>query len=79
VIVLHLGVLLAVALLHLLEMNVQLAVEDLIALVRLVKSLKVVKSAIHAGFVPLRKNAINHEFVHVSLNLIFLKMSQVKS
>jgi hypothetical protein len=36
-----------------------------------VKSLKVVKSAIHAGFVPLRKSEINLEFVHESLNQIF--------
>jgi hypothetical protein len=60
-------------------MNVQLAVEDLIALVQLVKFRKVVKSAIHAGFAPLHKNAINREFVHESLSLIFLRMSQVKS
>jgi hypothetical protein len=60
-------------------MTVQLAVEDLIALVQPVKFPKAVKSAIHAGFVPLHKNAINREFVHASLNRIFLRMSQVKS
>jgi hypothetical protein len=60
-------------------MNVQLAVEDLIALVQLVKFRKVVKSAIHAGFAPLHKNAINREFAHESLNLIFLKMSQARN
>jgi hypothetical protein len=49
------------------------------ALVLRVKFLKVVKSAIHAGFVPLHKNAINREFVHASSNQIFLKMSLVKS
>ena len=60
-------------------MNAQLAVEDLIALVQPVKFRKVVKSAIHVGFVPLHRNAINRESVHESLSLIFLKMSQVKS
>jgi hypothetical protein len=55
-------------------MNVQLAVEDLTAQVQLVKFLKGVKSAIHAGFAPLHKNAINRESVHESSNLIFLKM-----
>jgi hypothetical protein len=49
------------------------------ALVLRVKFLKVVKSAIHAGFVPLHKNAISREFVHASSNQIFLKMSLVKS
>jgi hypothetical protein len=49
------------------------------ALAQHVKFRRAVMSVIHAGFVPLHKNAINHEFVHVSLNQIFLKMSQVKS
>jgi hypothetical protein len=44
-----------------------------------VKFLKVVMSAIHAGFVPLHKNAINHEFVHESSSQIFLMTLQVKS
>jgi hypothetical protein len=60
-------------------MNVQLAAEELIELEQHVRFLKGVKSAIHAGFAPLHKNAINREFVQESLNLIFLKMSQVKS
>jgi hypothetical protein len=47
--------------------------------VQLVKFQKVVKSAIHAGFPLLHKSATNPEFVHVSLNQIFLMMSQVKS
>jgi hypothetical protein len=49
------------------------------ALAQHVKFLRVVKSAIHAGFVPLHKNAISREFVHASSNQIFLKMSLVKS
>jgi peptide subunit release factor 1 (eRF1) len=49
------------------------------ALEQRVKFLKVVKSVIHAGFGQLHKNAINREFVHVSLNQIFLKMSLVKN
>jgi hypothetical protein len=61
------------------EMSVQLAAEDLIAQGLLVKFRKVAKSAIHAGFVPLLKNEINHVFVHVSLNQIFLKTLPVKS
>jgi hypothetical protein len=59
--------------------NVLLVVDDLIAQVQRVKSLKVVKSVIHAGFVPPHKSAISLVFVHVFLNQIFLKMSQVKS
>jgi hypothetical protein len=59
--------------------NVLLVVDDLIAQVQRVKSLKVVKSVIHAGFVPPHKSAINHVFVPASLNQIFLKMSQGKS
>jgi hypothetical protein len=69
--------------LHLLVHNlakiVQPAVVALTAPVQPVKFLKVVKSAIHAGFVQHRKNAINHVSVHVSLSQIFLKMSQVKN
>jgi hypothetical protein len=61
------------------ERNVLLVVDDLIAQVQRVKSLKVVKSAIHAGFAPLHKSAINHVFGPASLSQIFLKMSQVKS
>jgi hypothetical protein len=59
--------------------SVQLAEVVLTALGQLVKFLKVVKSAIHAGFVPLHKNAINRAFVHVSSSLIFLRMSLVKN
>jgi len=59
--------------------NVLLVGDDLIAQVQRVKSLKVVKSVIHAGFVPPHKSAINHVFVPASLNQIFLKMSQGKS
>jgi hypothetical protein len=55
-------------------MSDQLAVADQIAQELHVKFPKVVKSVIHAGFVPLLKNVINREFVHVSLNRIFLKM-----
>jgi hypothetical protein len=65
--------------LPLLVMSVQLAVEELIALVQPARFRRVVKSAIHAGFVPLHKNAINREFVHESLNLIFLKMSPARN
>jgi hypothetical protein len=64
---------------HNLARNVLLVVDDLIAQVQRVKSLKVVKSVIHAGFVPLHKSAINHVFAPASLNQIFLKMLQVKS
>jgi hypothetical protein len=59
--------------------NVLLVVDDLIAQVQHVKSLKVVKSAIHAGFVPPHKSAISLVFVPASLSQIFLKMSQGKS
>jgi hypothetical protein len=59
--------------------SVLLVEVDLIAQVQHVKSLKVVKSAIHAGFVPLHKNVTNQEFAHVSLSQIFPKMSQVKN
>jgi hypothetical protein len=59
--------------------NVLLVVDDLIAQVQRVKFLKDVKSVIHAGFVPPHKSAISLVFVHVFLNQIFLKMSQVKS
>jgi hypothetical protein len=59
--------------------NVQPVVDDLIAQVQRVKSLKVVKSLIHAGFVPPHKSAINHVFAPASLSQIFLKMSQVKN
>jgi hypothetical protein len=61
------------------EKNVQHEADEQIAQVQVVRFLKVVKSAIHAGFALLRKNAINREFVHESLNQIFPKMSQVKS
>jgi hypothetical protein len=56
------------------EMSVQPAVEDQIGKELHVKFPKVAKSAIHAGFAPPRKNAINHESVQESLNQIFLKM-----
>jgi hypothetical protein len=65
--------------LHPQEMSVQLAAEELIELEQHVRFLKGVKSAIHAGFELLHKNAINREFVQESLNLISLKMSQEKS
>jgi hypothetical protein len=58
---------------------VQLAVVAMIALAQLVKFRRAAMSVIHAGFVQLHKNAINREFVHASLNQIFLKMLQVKS
>jgi hypothetical protein len=79
-----LGVLVLVVLLHLLHVhnlvrNAQLAEVALTALEQHVKFLKVVKLVIHAGFVPLHKNVTNQEFVHVSLNQIFLKMSLVKN
>jgi len=61
------------------ERNALLVVDELIEQVHRVKSLKVVKSVIHGGFVPPHKSAINHEFVPASLSQIFLKMSQVKS
>jgi hypothetical protein len=64
---------------HNLARNVLLVVDDLIAQVQRVKSLKVVKLVIHAGFAPPHKSAINHEFAPASLNQIFPKMSQVKS
>jgi hypothetical protein len=57
-----------------LEMNALPAVEDQIAQALHVKFPRVVKSAIHAGLGPHHKNAINREYVHVSLNQIFLKM-----
>jgi hypothetical protein len=56
------------------EMNALPAVEDQIVQELHVKFPKVVKSAIHAGLGPHHKNAINREYVHVSLNQIFLKM-----
>jgi hypothetical protein len=59
--------------------NVQHEVAAMTAPVQPVKSRKAVKSAIHAAFARLLKSAINQEFVHVSLNLIFQKMSLVKS
>jgi hypothetical protein len=49
------------------------------ALAQHVKFLRAVKSASHAGFVPLHKNAINHEFVHAYLNQISQKTSLVKN
>ena len=64
---------------HNLVKIVQLAVVALTAPVQPVKFLKVVKSAIHAGFAQLHRNATNHEFVHASLNRIFLKTLQVKN
>jgi hypothetical protein len=60
-------------------MSAQPAVEDLIVQELHVKFPKVVKSAIHAGFVPPHKNEINREFVHESLNQIFLRMLLAKS
>jgi hypothetical protein len=69
--------------LHLLARNlvksVQLAEVVLTALEQRVKFLKVEKSAIHAVFVPLHKNAINRAFVHVSSSLISLRMLLVKN
>jgi hypothetical protein len=64
---------------HNLERNAQLAEVAQTALGQHVKFPKVVKSAIHAGFVPLHKNATNQEFAHVSLNRIFLKMSLARN
>jgi hypothetical protein len=64
---------------HNLARNVLLVVDDLIAQVQHVKSLKVAKSSIHAGFAPPHKSAINHVFGPASLSQIFLKMSQGKS
>jgi hypothetical protein len=55
-------------------MNALPAVEDQIAQELHVKFPRVVKSAIHEGLGPHHKNAINREYVHVSLNQIFLKM-----
>jgi hypothetical protein len=80
--VLLLVVLLQVArhhLVHNLAKSAQHVAAATIVQVQHVKSLKAVKSAIHAGFVPLRKSATNPEFVHASSNQIFLMMSQVKS
>jgi hypothetical protein len=61
------------------EMSVQPAVEDQIAQELHVKFPKVVKSAIHAGFVPPHKKEINREFVRESLNQIFLRMLLAKN
>jgi hypothetical protein len=55
-------------------MNALLVAEDQIGQELHVKFPRVVKSAIHAGLGQHHKNAINREFVHVSLNRIFLKM-----
>jgi hypothetical protein len=60
-------------------MSAQLAEEDRIAQELLDKCHRAAKSAIHAGFVLLLRNEINREFVHESLNQIFLKISLVKS
>jgi signal-transduction protein with cAMP-binding, CBS, and nucleotidyltransferase domain len=60
-------------------MNAQLVVAEQIAQELPVKSLKVAKSAIHAGFVLLLKSGINREFAQESLSQIFQKMSPVKS
>jgi hypothetical protein len=60
-------------------MNVQLVVAERIARVQLDKFPKVVKSAIHGGFDLPHKNAINREYVHESLNLIFLRMSPARN
>jgi hypothetical protein len=69
--------------LHLLARNlakiVQLVAVAMTALAQHVKFRRAVMSAIHAGFVQLHKNVINREFVHASLNQIFLKMLQVKN
>jgi hypothetical protein len=59
--------------------NVLLVADDLIAQVQRVKSLKVVKSVILAGFVQPHKSVISLVFAPASLSQIFLKMSQVKS
>jgi hypothetical protein len=66
-------------LVHNLAKSAQHAAAATIVQVQHVKSLKAVKSAIHAGFDPLHKSATNPEFVHASSNQIFLTMSQVKS
>ena len=64
--------------LHLLARNlakiVQHAAVAMIALAQRVKFHRVAMSVIHAGFVQLHRNATNQEFVHASLNQIFLKM-----
>jgi hypothetical protein len=49
------------------------------ALVQHVKSLKAVKSAIHAGFDLHHKSATSRESDRASLNQIFLTMLPVKS
>jgi hypothetical protein len=59
--------------------SAQHAAAAMTAPVQPVKSRKAVKSAIHAAFALLRKSAINQEFVHVSSNPTFLKMSLVKN
>jgi hypothetical protein len=64
---------------HNLVTNARVAVVALIAQVLLVKSLKVAKPAIHAGFALHLKNAIHHVFAHASLNQIFLMMLLVKN
>jgi hypothetical protein len=61
------------------EKSVQHEADEQIAQAQVVRFLKVEKSLIHAGFVPLRRNAINREFGRESSNQIFLRMSQVKS
>jgi hypothetical protein len=64
---------------HNLVKNVQREVVAMTAPVQRVKSRKAAKSTIHAAFALLLKSAINQEFVHVSLNLIFQKISLGKS
>jgi hypothetical protein len=62
-----------------LPLTVQLVVVAQSVQVLPVRSHRVVKSAIHAGFEHLHKNEINHVFVPEFLNLISRKMSPVKS
>jgi hypothetical protein len=64
---------------HNLAKIVQLAVVVMTALVQHVKFLKVVKSAIHAGFGLHHKSVTSLELDRASLNQIFLKTLQAKS
>jgi hypothetical protein len=64
---------------HNLAKIVQLAVVVMTALVQHVKSLKAVKSAIHAGFDLHLKSVTSLELDRASLSQIFLTMLPVKS
>jgi hypothetical protein len=64
---------------HNLAKIVQLAVVVMTALVQHVKSLKAVKSAIHAGFGLHLKSVTSLELDRASLNQIFLKTLLAKS